>query len=147
MELIRWNPMRDMFSLRHQMNHLFDDVFKPVVRGDSRFSMWNWNPTVDIYDNDENIVIKAELPGIDKKDIVIDVKDGVLTLKGERSFDNEVKKEKYYCRERMFGKFERVFRLPADVDPEKISADYKDGILKIDIPKPEEQKPKQITVH
>ncbi|MDH4206912.1 MAG: Hsp20/alpha crystallin family protein, partial [Desulfobacteraceae bacterium] len=122
MELIRWNPMRDMFSLRHQMNHLFDDVFKPVVRGDSRFSMWNWNPTVDIYDNDENIVIKAELPGIDKKDIVIDVKDGVLTLKGERSFDNEVKKEKYYCRERMFGKFERVFRLPADVDPEKISA-------------------------
>ena len=147
MELIRWNPMRDVFSLRHQMNHLFDDVFRPVVRGDSRLSMWNWNPTVDIYDNDENIVIKAELPGIDRKDIVIDVKDGVLTLKGERSFDNEIKEEKYYCRERTFGKFERVFRLPAKVDPEKISADYKDGILKIDIPKPEEQKPKQITVH
>lgn len=147
MELIRWNPMRDMFSLRHQMNHIFDDVFKPVVRGDSRLSMWNWNPTVDIYDNDENIVIKAELPGIDRKDIVIDVKDGVLTLKGERSFDNEIKEEKYYCRERTFGKFERVFRLPAKVDPEKISADYKDGILKIDIPKPEEQKPKQINVH
>ena len=147
MELIRWNPMRDMFSLEHQMNHLFDDVFKPVVRGDSRLSMWNWNPMVDIYDYVENIVIKAELPGIDKKDIVIDVKDGVLTLKGERSFDNEVKEEKYYCRERTFGKFERVFRLPAKVDPEKISADYKDGILKIDIPKPGEQKPKKITVH
>ena len=139
--------MRDMFSLRHQMNHLFDDVFRPVVRGDSRVSTWNWNPTVDIYDNDENIVIKAELPGIEKKDIVIDVKDGVLTLKGERSFDNEVKEKKYYCRERTFGKFERVFRLPAKVDPEKISADYKDGVLKIEIPKPEEQKPKQITVH
>jgi HSP20 family protein len=147
MELIRWNPMRDMFSLRHQMNHLFDDVFKPVVQGDSRLPMWNWNPTVDIYDSDEHIVIKAELPGIDKKDIVIDVKDGLLVLKGERSFDNEVKEEKYYCRERMFGKFERVFRLPADVDPEKISANYKDGILKIDIPKPEEEQPKQITVH
>lgn len=147
MELIRWNPMRDVFSLRHQMNHLFDDVFRPVVRGDSRLYMWNWNPTVDIYDNDENIVIKAELPGIDKKDIVIDVKDGVLTLKGERSFDNEVKEKKYCCRERTFGKFERVFRLPAEVDPEKISADYKDGILKIDIPKPEEQKPKKITVN
>jgi len=147
MELIRWNPMRDVFSLRHQMNHLFDDVFRPVARGDSRLSMCNWNPTVDIYDNDEHIIIKAELPGIDKKDIVIDVKDGVLTLKGERSFDNEIKEEKYYCRERTFGKFERVFRLPAKVDPEKISADYKDGLLKIDIPKPEEQKPKQITVH
>lgn len=147
MELIRWNPMKDMFSLRHQMNHLFDDVLRPVVRGDSRLSKWNRYPTVDIYDNNENIVIKAELPGIDKKDIVIDVKDGVLTLKGERSFDNEVKEEKYYCRERTFGKFERVFRLPADVDPEKINADYKDGILKINIPKPEEQQPKQITVH
>lgn len=147
MELIRWNPMKDMFSLRHQMNHLFDDVLRPVVRGDSRLSKWNRYPTVDIYDKNENIVIKAELPGIDKKDIVIDVKDGVLTLKGERSFDNEVKEEKYYCRERTFGKFERVFRLPADVDPEKISADYKDGILKINIPKPEEQQPKQITVH
>ena len=147
MELIRWNPTKDMFSLRHQMNHLFDDVFRPVVRGDSRFPMRNWNPTVDIYDNDEHIVIKAELPGIDKKDIVIDVKDGLLVLKGERSFDNEVKEEKYYCRERTFGKFERVFRLPADVDPEKISANYKDGILKIDIPKPEEQQPKQIAVH
>ncbi len=147
MELIRWNPMRDVLGLRHQMNHLFDNVFRPVVRGDSRLSMWNWNPTVDIYDNDKNIIIKAELPGIDKKDIVIDVKDGVLTLKGERSFDNEVKEKKCYCRERTFGKFERAFRLPAKVDPEKISADYKDGILKIDIPKPEEQKPKQITVH
>jgi len=147
MELIRWNPRRDMFNLRHQMNHLFDDAFGSVVRGDSRLSVWNRYPTVDIYDNDKHIVIKAELPGIDKKDIVIDVKDGVLTLKGERSFDNEVKEEKYYCREIMFGKFERVFRLPADVDPEKISADYKDGILKIDIPKPEEQQPKKITVH
>jgi len=147
MELIRWNPRRDMFSLRHQMNHLFDDAFGSVVRGDSRLSVWNRYPTMDIYDNDKHIVIKAELPGIDKKDIVIDVKDGVLTLKGERSFDNEIKEEKYYCRERMFGKFERVFRLPADVDPEKISADYKDGILKIDIPKPEEQQPKKITVH
>ena len=147
MELTRWNPMRDVFGLRHQMNDLFDDVFRPVVREDGRLSMRNWNPTVDIYDNDENIIIKAELPGIDKKDIAIDVKDGVLTLKGERSSDHEVKEEKYYCRERTFGKFERIFRLPTDVDPEKISADYKDGILKIDIPKPEEQKPKQITVH
>ena len=147
MELIRWNPTRDMFSFRHQMNHLFNDVFRPVVRGDEELSMWNQYPTVDIYDNDEHIVIKAELPGIHKKDIVIDVKDGVLTLKGERSSDNEIKEEKYYCRERTFGKFERVFRLPADVDPEKISADYKDGILKIDIPKPEGKKPKQIAVH
>jgi HSP20 family protein len=129
------------------MNHLFNDVFRPVVRGDEGLSMWNQYPTVDIYDSDEHIIITAELPGIHKKDIVIDVKDGVLTLKGERSSDNEIKEENYYCRERTFGKFERVFRLPSDVDPEKISADYKDGILKIGIPKPEGKKPKQIAVH
>jgi HSP20 family protein len=147
MELMRWNPMKDAFSLRHQMNHFFDEVFRPIVRDDERLSVWNRFPTVDIFDNDESIIITAELPGIDKKDIEIDVKDGVLRLKGERSFDNEVKREKYYCRERTFGKFERVFSVPAEVDPEKISADYKNGILKIDIPKPEEQKPKQIAVH
>jgi HSP20 family protein len=147
MELIRWNPMREMFNFRRQMSHLFDDAFSPIVRDDVKLSLWDWNPVVDVYDNDENIVINAELPGIDKKDINIDVKDGVLTLKGERSYDNEVKKDKYYRRERSFGRFERAFQLPADVDPEKISADYKDGILKIGIPKPEEQKPKQITVH
>ena len=147
MELIRWNPMREMLNFRHQMNHWFDDDFNPIVRDDAKLSLWDWNPVVDVYDNDDNIVIKAELPGIDKKDINIDVKDGVLTLKGERSYDNEVKKDKYYRRERSFGKFVRTFQLPADVDPEKIIADYKDGILKIDIPKPEEQKPKQIAVH
>jgi HSP20 family protein len=147
MELIRWNPMRELFSFRHPLDHFFDGLFSPVVGDDAKLSLWEWNPVVDVYDNDENIVIKAELPGIDKKDITIDVKDGVLTLKGERSYDNEVKEDKYCRRERSFGKFERAFRLPADVDPEKISADYKDGILKIDIPKPEEQKPKQITVH
>jgi len=136
-----------MASLCHQTDHLFDDFFRPVTRYDSKLSRWNWNPVVDIYDNDENIVIKAELPGIDKKNIAIDLKEGVLTLKGERSSDNEVKEEKYHRRERIFGKFERVFRLSADVNPEKIKAEYKDGILEIQIPKPEEQKPKQITVH
>lgn len=147
MELMRWNPMKDMASLCHQTDHLFDGFFRPITRYDSKLSRWNWNPVVDIYDNDKNIVIKAELPGIDKKNIAIDLKDGVLTLKGERSSDNEIKEEKYHRRERIFGKFERVFRLSADVNPEKIRAEYKDGVLEIQIPKPEEQKPKQITVH
>ncbi len=85
--------------------------------------------------------------GIDKEGIEIDVKDRVLTLKGERSSENEVKDDNYYRRERCVGKFERAFTLPADVDPDKIKADYKDGVLKVDIPKPEEKKPRQITIH
>ena len=147
MNLVRRNPWRNMFTLQNRMNHFFDDASYPVFKGDEELAMCNWNPVVDIYDNDNNIVIKAELPGIDKKDIVIDVKDRVLTLKGERSLDNEVKEENFYRRERAFGKFERAFTLPTDVDSGEIKADFKDGVLKIDIPKPEKQKPKQITIH
>lgn len=147
MQLVKFSPVRDMFSFRNRINHMFDDVFYPINRDEVELSMGSWNPVVDVYDNDDSIVIKAELPGIDKEGIEIDVKDRVLTLKGERSSESEVKDDNYYRRERSFGKFERAFNLPADVDPDKIKADYKDGVLKIDIPKPEEKKPRQITIH
>ncbi len=147
MELVRWNPIKDVFSLRNRMNRVFGDFYFPTNREEGDLSTWNWNPVVDVYDNDDNIVLKAEIPGIDKKDIVVDVKGRVLTLKGERSSDNEVKEDNYYRRERCFGKFERAFNLPVDVELDKIKANYKDGVLEIEIPKPEEKKPKQITVH
>ena len=147
MELVRWNPIRDTFSLRNHMNRVFGDFYFPTNREEGDLPMWNWNPVVDVYDNDDNIVLKAEIPGIDKKDIEVDVKGRVLTLKGERSSDNEVKEDNYYRRERCFGKFERAFTLPVNVELDKIKANYKDGVLEIEIPKPEEKKPKQITVH
>lgn len=147
MELIKWNPARDVFGLHHRMDHLLDEFFSPATWSGSNLSLWNLDPAVDVYENNDNIVIQAELPGLEKKDIVVDVKDRVLTLKGERSSDHEVKQENYYQRERTFGKFERSFTLPIDIDPEKIDATYKNGVLKITIPKPEEQKPKQVTVH
>ncbi len=147
MELIRWNPMRGMFGLGHRIDPLFDELNCLIHRDPDGRTPRSWNPVVDIYDNDETIVINAELPGIDKKDIVVDVTGNVLTLKGERSTANEVKNEKYHRRERTFGKFERAFTLPEDVDPEKIQADYTDGVLEIKIPKPEKKEPKKITVH
>jgi HSP20 family protein len=82
-----------MFSLGHRMGNLFDELYNQTHRDNSERSAWRWDPMVDIYDNDENIVIKAELPGLDKKDIVVDVKENVLTLKGERSTTHEVKEE------------------------------------------------------
>jgi HSP20 family protein len=136
-----------MFSLHRPFSRLFDDFFLPRTTTEDGSLTWGWNPVVDIYDNEDNIVIKAELPGVSKKDIEIDIKDRVLTLKGERSADNEVKEDNYYRRERTYGRFERSFTLPANVDPDKIKADYNDGVLKIEVPKPEDQKPKQITVH
>jgi len=147
MELIRWNPMRDMFGMQHRMNRLRDGFFLPSRNPDRENSLWDWNPKVDIYDNSDQIVLKAELPGIDKEHIEIDVKDRVLTLKGERSLENEVKEENYFRRERSFGKFERQFILPSSVKTEDIKAAYKDGLLKVEIPKPTDAKPKQITVH
>lgn len=145
MQLIRFNPIRDIFSIRNRNKNM--DLFSPILWGDEKFPVWNWRPVVDIYDDENRVVINAELPGIDKKDIVIDVKDRLLTLKGERSTEKEVKEDKYHRRERAYGKFKRVFSLPAEVDPDKIKANFKDGILKIDIPKPKEQKPKKIAVN
>ena len=147
MNLVKWNPWREMDTYQERINRFFDWPALPSEwRGDET-GMGSWKPVVDIYEDEKNIVIKAELPGVDKKDIHVDIKDRVLTLSGERSYENEVKEDNYYRRERTYGKFQRAFSLPDTLDPDKIKADFKDGVLKIDIPKPEEKKPKQITVH
>ena len=147
MNLVRWNPWSEMSTLQNRINSLFNEPFFRSGGEDDQFNMGSWYPAVDMFENDDKIVIKAELPGVDKKDISVDVKDRVLTLSGERSYDHEVKEENYYRRERACGKFKRAFNLPADVDPDKIKADFKDGVLKVELPKPEAQKPKRITVH
>lgn len=148
MELTRWNRLGDLPVLQDRINRMFNDTFfKGSGAVNDELTGHSWNPVVDIIDNDESIVIKADLPGVDKKNISIDYKDRVLTLKGERVDDNEVKEENYYKRERVSGSFMRSFTLPASVAADKISADYKEGVLKIEIPKPEEQKPNQITIN
>jgi len=147
MELVRWNPNRNMYSTRYHFNNLLNEFFAPDSKCDDDICMTNWNVRVDIYNDAENIVLEAELPGVEKKDINVDLKGRVLTLKGELSSDNEVKEDKYYRKERVSGKFERSFTLPGDVDSEKIKADYKDGILKVTVPKPEGRKQRQITIH
>ena len=146
MQLVKWNPMRDMLGFNSRADRFLSDFFNPT-RGVSVTNNGGWNPRVDIYEEENAIVLEAELPGVEKDNIDVDVKDGVLTLKGERSSDSEIKEDSFYRRERCFGSFERRFNLPENVDPDKITADYKDGVLKVGVPKPEEVKPKQITVH
>lgn len=147
MNLIRWNPWTEVNTLQNRINNIFNESFYPTEWKDDELGVGGWKPVVDIYDDDQKLVIKAELPGVDKKDIEIDLKDRVLTLKGERTYENEAKEDSYYRKERFYGKFHRAFTLPADYDSEKVKADFKDGVLKIDIPKPEEKKPKKITIH
>ena len=147
MELVRWNPWNEMAGLRNSLHRVFDDRSFPARERDQELFSGNWNPAVDVYETDEAYVVNAELPGMNKDDIAIDVKDRILTVKGERHCDNEVKDDRYYRRERAFGKFQRSFSLPEGVESEKITAEFKNGMLKVSIPRPEAKKPKQITVH
>jgi len=129
------------------LDRFFDDFFAPAAAGTGTSETWSWQPVVDIDEKDEAIVIKADLPGVDKKDIHVDLKGRVLTLSGERAEEKEATGEGCYRKERAYGKFVRTFNLATDVMPDKINASYKDGVLHITIPKSEANKPKQITIH
>jgi HSP20 family protein len=149
MAIVRWEPFRDLVSFQDRMNRLFEDSFRGVARGPAEED-WalggSWAPAVDIYEREGNLVLKAELPGIEAKDVDIRLENNVLTLRGERQFDNEVKRESYHRVERSYGTFSRSFTLPSVVDQEKIKAEYKDGVLRVTLPKKEEAKPKQISI-
>jgi HSP20 family protein len=138
--------MRDVFGYGG-LDRLFDDFFAPANSETGASETWSWQPVVDIYDKDESVVIKADLPGVDKKDIHVDLKGRVLTLSGERAEEKEADGEGYYRQERAYGKFVRTFNLNTDVLPDKINATYRDGVLHITIPKSESNKPKQIAIH
>jgi HSP20 family protein len=131
------------------MNRLFDESFRGIGRGtnDEDWSLGAWAPAVDIYEQDGNIVLKAELPGVDPKDFDVRVENNILTLRGERKLDEEVTKESYHRVERSYGTFTRSFTLPNVVDTDKIKAEYNDGILRLTLPKREEAKPKQISIN
>lgn len=147
MTIVRWDPFRNMSTLQDRINRIFDETTSRSQDYDVEVSQCDWRPVVDIYDSEKAIVVNAELPGVSKESITLDVKENILTLKGERKSDAEVSKENYYRMERCFGTFERAFTLPSTVDPGKITANFKDGVLKIEIPKPEEKKPKQISIN
>jgi len=146
MALMRWDPFREMSALQERMNRLFSDVrAQAPVRGEE-IVQGAWVPAVDIFETNEAIVLKAELPGITSQDISVEVKDNTLTLKGEKKFEKEVKEENYHRVERSYGSFQRAFTLPGTIHQEKVKAKFKDGILEITLPKVEEAKPKQIKV-
>ena len=149
MAIVRWEPFRDLVGLQDRMNRLFDESFRGLGRSGSEDD-WalggTWAPAVDIYHHDGSIVLKAEVPGMDPKDVDIRVENNVLTLRGERKLDSDVKKENYHRVERAYGTFTRSFTLPSVVDTEKIKAEYRDGVLRVSLPTKEEAKPKQISI-
>ena len=143
MALVRWDPARELASMEiDRLNRMFTDFF-----GGGEHVSRAWAPTVDIYTTDENeFVIQAELPAMKREDISVTFENNVLTLRGERKFDEENNRNNYQRVERFYGTFSRSFNVPGTVDASRITASYKDGVLTVRLPQREEAKPKQITV-
>ena len=146
MTLVRWNPRREMTVFENHFNRFLNEPFFRLERTGENLKQNGLNPEVDIYEENGKIVINADLPGIEKKDISIDLHDRVLTIKGERLAEAEVEGKNYYRQERVYGSFQRSFSLAEDVVSEQIEAEFKDGVLKIEIPKPVKEEPKKITI-
>jgi len=143
--LTRWEPFREFSTLQDRMNRLFRET-QGNTQDDSLTSS-NFAPAVDVYEDEHNVTLKIEVPGIDEKDIDVRIENNTLTVHGERKIEKEEKEENYRRVERQYGSFTRTFNLPPTVDPEKVQADYDKGVLKITLPKKAEAKPKQIKVN
>ena len=135
-----WDPFGEMVDMRERIGRLFDEYFGQFSTTREESLGRTWAPAVDIYEDKDNIIVKAELPGMKKDDLSIDVKNNVLTLSGERKYEEETKKENFHRIERSYGKFSRSFTLPDSVKVDKVKANYKDGILEISLPKAKEAK-------
>ena len=145
MPIVRWEPLRDLVTTQDRMNRLFNETLGRVF-GEEGGRAGAWVPAVDIYETEQNVIVKAELPGIDPKDVEATVHEGTLYLKGERKYEKEVKEEHYHHVERAYGSFARSFELPASIDEDKVQADFKDGVLTLTLPKREEAKAKKIKI-
>ena len=145
MAIVKYNPLRELRAMQDQMNRLLNVSWNNDLSGED-MKEGIWQPAVDIFETSEAIVIKAELPDVDQKDIDVRIEDNTLTLKGERRHEGEVKKENYHRIERYFGSFQRSFSLPVTIDQQQVTAACDRGVLTITLPKKEETKPKQINI-
>ena len=143
MAIVRWDPSREVDSLQSEMNRLFDTFFggRPA-----NGTLRRWVPPMDLVETDDHLVLRADLPGLDSDDVDIEVKDGVLTISGQRKAENEEKTDGYYRVERAFGGFSRSMTLPEHIDPDQIGASFDKGVLEVRIPKPEERKPHRVEI-
>lgn len=151
MLVARWQPFPDLVAMQNQLNRVFNEAFPRAFEGPHRpeegeAGFGTWAPAVDIFETEHNLVLKAELAGVDPKDVEVRVENSTLYLKGQRKMDKEVNEEHYHRIERSFGTFARSFALPDSVDAEKVAAEYQHGILTLTMPKKEKAKPKAIKI-
>jgi HSP20 family protein len=147
MPLVKWDPFHNVATLQDRINRLFEDSFPQAQGVEDDMTVCAWRPKVDIFEADSGVVIKVDLPGVRKEDVSVEVKDNLLTLRGERKEEPEVPENRYYRRERTCGNFLRAFTLQAPITPDKIKATFKDGVLTVRLPHPEEDLPKRVRVN
>jgi HSP20 family protein len=149
MAIIRWEPARELHSLQGEVNRLFNTFFEAPTGStgpaDGR-DLRRWTPSMDLVETEDHFVLRADLPGLSEDDVNIEIEDNVLTVSGERHAEHEDKKEGYYRVERAFGRFSRALTLPDGVDPDAISAGFDRGVLEVRVPKPEERKPRRVSI-
>lgn len=142
MKLVRWDPFQELVAMSNRLNRTLNDPNTP--RTDD--TLGTWIPPVDVFEKHDHLVIRAEIPGVQKEDMDVRIDNGVLTLHGERKQETEIKEENAYRMERIYGMFTRSFSLPTTVDATKVTATYKDGVLELTVPKAETAKPKQVEI-
>ena len=148
MALIRWEPVRELHTMQNEMNRLFNTFFDSPSRGNGGGTAVRrrWIPAMDVVQTEDHFVLRADLPGLSESDVKIEVEDNVLTVSGERKSEHEDKGEGYYRVERASGSFSRSLTLPEGVDADAIQADFTNGVLEVQIPKPEQHKPRKVQI-
>ena len=146
MNLVKWDPFRELEDVSKRLNRIFGQAPARTEAGNEMLAMADWAPSVDISETDTAYLVKAEIPGVKKEDVKVNIQDGMLTIQGERKQEKEEKGKKFHRVERCYGSFMRSFRVPDDADEGKVKAEFKDGMLNVTLSKSEKAKPKQINV-
>src|SRR3954453_14329821 len=146
MAIVRWEPLRELTTLQNEMNRLFGTVFDTPAQASNGGTLRRWMPAMDLVETGDHFVLRADLPGLSEENVNIEVEDRVLTISGERQAEHEASKEGYHRVERAFGSFSRSLTLPEGVDAESVSASFDRGVLEVRIPKPEQPKPRKISI-
>jgi HSP20 family protein len=145
MAIVRWEPLREFATLQNEMNRLFGSVFDTPAQGNGG-TMRRWMPAMDLVETGDHFVLRADLPGLSEEDVNIEVEERVLTISGERKAEQVENKDGYHRIERAFGTFSRSLTLPEGSNAEAVSASFDRGVLEVSIPKPEERKPRKISI-
>ena len=147
MALVRWEPVRELTTLQNEMNRLFSTFFdNPAGNGANGTSLRRWVPAMDLVETEDHFVLKADLPGLGEDDVSIEIRDNALTVSGERKAEHESRERGWYRVERQFGRFSRSLTLPEGVDADRVEAEFDKGVLQVRIPKPEERKPRRVSI-